>query len=74
MKVRLVLTLLRYRPLSFSYVHNVVVMLISKNLHDKSSEVSIKTRSTLASLLFKGQVTRHTTVKWTICLMPTNYV
>ena len=32
----------------------------------KSSEVSIKTRSTPASLSFKGQVTRHTTVKWSI--------
>ena len=41
-------------------------MLISKNLHNKSSEVSIKTRSTPASLSFKGQVTKHTTVKGTI--------
>ena len=32
----------------------------------KSSEVSIKIRSTPASLSFKGQVTRHTTVKWSI--------
>ena len=32
----------------------------------KTSEVSIKTRSTPASLSFKGQVTRHTTVKWSI--------
>ena len=30
----------------------------------KSSEVSIKTRSTPASLSFKGQATKHTTVKW----------
>ena len=42
-------------------------MLISKNLHKKSSEVSIKTRSTPASLSFIGQVTKQTTVKWTIC-------
>ena len=41
-------------------------MLISKNLHKKSSEVSIKTRSTLASLSFISQVTKHTTVKWTV--------
>ena len=41
-------------------------MLISKNLHKKGSEVSIKTRSTPASLSFIGQVTKHTTVKWTI--------
>ena len=41
-------------------------MLISKNLHKKSSEVCIKTRSTPASLSFIDQVTKHTTVKWTI--------
>ena len=34
------------------------------HLHDKSSEVCIKTRSTLASLSSKGQVTEQTTVKW----------
>ena len=32
----------------------------------KSSNVSIKTRSTPASLSFKGQATKHTTVKWSI--------
>ena len=32
----------------------------------KSSKLSIKTRSTPASLSFKGQVTKHTTVKWSI--------
>ena len=41
-------------------------MLISKNLHKKSSEVSIKTKSTPASLSFTGQVTKHITVKWII--------
>ena len=41
-------------------------MLISKNLHKKSNDVSIKTRSTSASLSFIGQVTKHKTVKWTI--------
>ena len=41
-------------------------MLISRNLHKKSCEVSIKARSTPASLSFKGQVTRHPTVKWSI--------
>ena len=41
-------------------------MLISWNLHMKRSEVSIKTRSTPASLSFKGQGTKHTTVKWCI--------
>ena len=32
----------------------------------KSSKVSIKTRSTPTSLSFKGQATKHTTVKWSI--------
>ena len=42
-------------------------MLISGNLHKKSSEVSInKAKSTPASLSFKGQETKHTTVKWSI--------
>ena len=41
-------------------------MLISLNLHKKRSEVSIETRSTSASLSFKGQATKHTTVKWPI--------
>ena len=34
-------------------------MLISKYLHKKSSNTSIETRSTLASLLSKGQTTKH---------------
>ena len=41
-------------------------MLINNNLHKESSEVSIKTRSTPASLSFISQVTKHTTVKWSI--------
>ena len=41
-------------------------MLITRNLHMKSSEVSIKARSTPASLSFKGQATKHTTIKWSI--------
>ena len=36
----------------------------------KSSKVSIKTRSTPASLSFKGQATKHTTVKWSIVKQP----
>ena len=36
------------------------------DLHNKSSEVWIKTRSPPASLSFKGQVTEQTTVKWPI--------
>ena len=50
----------------FSYANDAVLMLISTNLHDKSSEVSIKTRSTPASLSFNGQATKHTTIKWSI--------
>ena len=41
-------------------------MLISRNLHNKSSEVSVITRSPPASLSFKGQVNKHTTVKRSI--------
>ena len=36
------------------------------DLHKKSSEVCIKTRSPLASLPFRDQVTEQTTVKWSI--------
>ena len=32
----------------------------------KNSKVSIKTRSTPVSLSFKGQASKHTTVKWSI--------
>ena len=35
-------------------------------MNNKSSEVFIKTRSTPASLPFRGQVTKPTTVKWSI--------
>ena len=41
-------------------------MLTSLHLHKKSSEVSVKTRSTPASLSIQGQDTKHTTVKWPI--------
>ena len=41
-------------------------MLISKNLHKKNSDVSIKTRSPPASLSFISQVTKHTTVIWSV--------
>ena len=41
-------------------------MLFSTNLHKKSSEASIKTRSPPASFSFKGQATKHTIVKWSI--------
>ena len=48
------------------YVNDAVLMLICRNLHNKRSEVSIITRSPPASLSFKGQVARHTTVKRSI--------
>ena len=41
----------------------MLMMLFSCHLHTKSSKVSIKTRSTPASLSFKAQATKHTTVK-----------
>ena len=41
-------------------------MLMTRNLHKKSSELSIKTRSPPASLSFKGQATMHTTIEWSI--------
>ena len=41
-------------------------MLIGRNLHKKSREVSIKTRSTPASLSFNGQATEPTNIKWSI--------
>ena len=52
----------------FSYVDHVVLMqtTCSLHLHMKSTPVCIKTRSPLASLPIKGQVTKHTTVKWPI--------
>ena len=52
---------------SFSFVNDVVVVLISKNLHKKSNEVSIKTRSTSASLSFIGQVTIAHNCKMNYC-------
>ena len=42
-------------------------MLMSKNFHMKTSEVSIKTRSTPASLSFKGQATKQATVNGLLC-------
>jgi len=41
-------------------------MLTSLHLHEKSREVCIKVRSPPASLVFIGQITEHTTVKWPI--------
>ena len=38
------------------------------DLHMKSNEVCIKTRSPPASLPMQGQVTKHRTVKWPILI------
>ena len=46
--------------------NDAFLVLISRNLHKRSSEVSIKTRSTPASLSFRSQTTEHTSVKWSI--------
>ena len=40
--------------IEISYVNDFVLMLISRNLNETSSDVSIKTRSTAASFSFKG--------------------
>ena len=66
MKARLELTSLGYKPRCFSYVNHDVVMLTSFYLRKKSSEVCIKAKSTPASLLFKGLINGHRTVKWSI--------
>ena len=61
------LILIQYRPHCFCCVKQVVLMLIRGcDLHDKSSGVCIKTKSTPASLPPRGQVTEQTTVKWYI--------
>ena len=45
----------------------LLMQIVSRlNLHKKSSEVSIKTRSTPASLSFRGQDPKHTTAKRSI--------
>ena len=66
MKVRLELTLLWQKPPCFTYVNGALLVLIGGNLRKKRSEVSFKTRSTLASFSFIGQATKHTTVKWSM--------
>ena len=46
--------------------------LTSLRLHIKRRRVCIKTGSTPVSLSLKGQVTKHTTIKWTICVYCAN--
>ena len=40
----------------------------------KNTVVSIKVRSPPASLSFKGQATKHTTVKWSIVIAVVNAI
>ena len=65
MAARLQLTLFWYRPHCFCCVEQVVLML-TRCIYMTKAVRSIKTRSTLASLPYKGQVTKQTTVKWSI--------
>ena len=60
------MTSFRYRPHFFYCANQVVFMLNSLHLDEKSREVCIKARSPPASLAFIGQVTMHTTIKWPI--------
>ena len=57
---RLEMTLSWYRPHCFFCLNQVVLMLTSLHLNEKSREVCIKPRSPQALLVFH----RHTTVKW----------
>ena len=66
MAARLEVTLFWYRPHCFYCANQVVLMLTSCHLHEKSREVSIKARSPPASSCIHGQVTKHTTVNWPI--------
>ena len=63
---RLEMTLLWYRPLCFSHLNAIWLAWEQLDLHNKSSEVCIKTRSPPASLPYKGLVTEQTTVNWSI--------
>ena len=56
----------RNLPASLLLMSLFSCMLLSSNLHKKSSEVSTKTRSPSASLSFIDQATKHTIVKWSI--------
>ena len=66
-EARLAVTLFCYKPCCFSYVNDHVftgLLAWEHDLHMKSKKVCNKTRSPAASLLFKGQGTEQTTVKW----------
>ena len=67
-EARLAVTLFCYKPCCFSYVNDhVFTGLLAWEYHDlhmKNRKVCNKTRSPAASLLFNGQGTEQTTVKW----------
>ena len=50
----------------FYCVNQVALVLTNQHLNEKSRKGCIKARSPRASLVFIGQVTKHTTVKWPI--------
>ena len=53
------------KPLIWSEAEgDLVVIETSNQLAWSQSNLHLKTRSTLASFLFKGLATKHTTLKW----------
>jgi len=70
MAATLQVTLFWYRPHRICSVNQLVLMITSWYLNEKSREVCIKARPPPASLVFIGQVTKHTTAQWRICFFP----
>jgi len=70
MAATLQVTLFWYRPHRICCVNQLVLMITSWYLNEKSREVCIKARPPPASLVFIGQVTKHTTAQWRICFFP----
>ena len=73
MEARLELTLFCYKPACFSHVNDHVAKLVSIRTTRFTCEkleglLYIKAKSPLASLALKGQIAKHTTVKWAIDL------
>ena len=56
------------------YDIDAVLALISRNVHKKSSVVSIKTRSPPASFLSKGQAAKHATVKESVWVVNSRWI
>ena len=61
--------LLLMQTLFLSYANANLLVREQHDFHVKRRRVCIKTRSPPASFLPKGQVTKHTTEKWTIDLV-----